>query len=159
MEIFLIRKIKAFLKEKNLPQAKQKQILRHLEPTILESSFSDPRNGVSLLREIFTEVIDDLGSFYKIGVDTDFTGKLFNIMFRWLSFAGDDQNDVVSTPRYVALLMAKLARVNKDSYVWDFVTGFRVIIMTQANSQVNTRVLELLPKFKIKKMNRWCFVL
>ena len=82
MEIFLIRKIKAFLKEKNLPQAKQKQILRHLEPTILESSFSDPRNGVSLLKEIFTEVIDDLGSFYKIGVDTDFTGKLFNIMFR-----------------------------------------------------------------------------
>ena len=37
-------------------------------------------------------------------------------------------------------------------------TGFRVIIMTQANSQVNTRALELLPKFKIKKMNRWCAV-
>lgn len=36
--------------------------------------------------------------------------------------------------------------------------GFRVIIMTQANSQVNTKVLELLPKFKIKKMNRWCVV-
>ncbi|EPV13156.1 hypothetical protein [Streptococcus agalactiae] len=36
--------------------------------------------------------------------------------------------------------------------------GFRVIIMTQANSQVNTRVLELLPKFKIKKMNSWCAV-
>lgn len=34
----------------------------------------------------------------------------------------------------------------------------RVIIMTQANSQVNTRVLELLPKFKIKKMNSWCAV-
>ena len=26
-------------------------------------------------------------------------------------------------------------------------SGFRVIIMTQSNSQVNTRVLELLPKF------------
>lgn len=39
-------------------------------------------------------------------------------------------------------------------YIDDFYdpsTGFRVIIMTQANSQVNTRVLELLPKFKIKK--------
>lgn len=36
--------------------------------------------------------------------------------------------------------------------------GFRVIIMTQANSQVNTRVLELLPKFKIKNMNCWCAV-
>ena len=42
--------------------------------------------------------------------------------------------------------------------VSDAAMGFRVIIMTQANSQVNTRVLELLPKFKIKKMNRWCAV-
>lgn len=40
----------------------------------------------------------------------------------------------------------------------DFGTEFRIIIMTQANSQVNTRVLELLPKFKIKKMNSWCAV-
>ncbi|HEL1270584.1 TPA: hypothetical protein TVR04_001923 [Streptococcus equi subsp. zooepidemicus] len=152
----LIRKIKAFLKEKNLPRAKQEQILRHLEPTILESSFSYPRNGVSLLKEIFTEVIDDLGYFYKIGVDTDFTGKLFNVMFRWLSFAGDDQNDVVLTPRYVALLMAKLARVNKDSYVWDFATGFRVIIVIEANSYVNIRSSRLLPKFKTQKINSWC---
>ena len=68
-------------------------------------------------------------------------------------------DDVVLTPSYVATLLVKLDRVDKDSYVWDFATGFRVIIMTQANSQVNTRVLELLPKFKIKKMNRWCFVL
>ena len=60
-------------------------------------------------------------------------------------------DDVVLTPSYVATLLVKLARVDKDSYVWDFATGFRVIIMTQANSQVNTRVLELLPKFKIKK--------
>lgn len=67
-------------------------------------------------------------------------------------------DDVVLTPSYVATLLVKLARVDKDSYVWDFATGFRVIIMTQANSQVNTRVLELLPKFKIKKMNRWCFI-
>lgn len=78
---------------------------------------------MSLLKEIFIEVVNDLGYFYKIGLDIDFTGKLFNVMFRWLSFAGDDQNDVVLTPRYVALLMAKLAKVNKDSYVWDFATG------------------------------------
>ena len=48
--------------------------------------------------------------------------------------------------------------INVDAIVLDFFAGFRVIIMTQANSQVNTRVLELLPKFKIKKMNRWCAV-
>ena len=27
------------------------------------------------------------------------------------------------TPRYVTDLMAKLAKVNKDSYVWDYATG------------------------------------
>lgn len=47
---------------------------------------------------------------------------------------------------------------NEGDLVLDSFLGFRVIIMTQANSQVNTRVLELLPKFKIKKMNRWCAV-
>ncbi|MEI4392131.1 site-specific DNA-methyltransferase [Streptococcus anginosus] len=47
---------------------------------------------------------------------------------------------------------------NKGDLIVDPFMGFRVIIMTQANSQVNTRVLELLPKFKIKKMNRWCAV-
>lgn len=47
---------------------------------------------------------------------------------------------------------------SKKGIILDFFAGFRVIIMTQANSQVNTRVLELLPKFKIKKMNRWCAV-
>ena len=35
----------------------------------------------------------------------------------------------------------------------DPAAGFRVIIMTQANSQVITRVLELISKFKTRKMN------
>ena len=88
----------------------------------------------------------------------DFTGKLFNVLNEWVDIPDSDKNDVVLTPRYVTELMAKLCMVNKDSYVWDFAVGFRVIIMIQANSQVNTRGLELLSKFKIKKMNRWCAV-
>lgn len=50
------------------------------------------------------------------------------------------------------------ASTKEGDLILDPFLGFRVIIMTQANSQVNTRVLELLPKFKIKKMNRWCAV-
>jgi hypothetical protein len=45
--------------------------------------------------------------------------------------------------------------VNK---IYDPACGFRAIIMTQANSQVNTRVLELLPKLKTKKLSGWCAV-
>ena len=32
-------------------------------------------------------------------------------------------NDVVLTPRYVCELMAKLCKVNQDSYVWDYAAG------------------------------------
>lgn len=46
----------------------------------------------------------------------------------------------------------------RQDIVLDLFGGFRVIIMTQANSQVNTRVLELLPKLKTKKLSGWCAV-
>lgn len=129
----IIRKISSFLKYKSIPPKKIEQILSSLSLTLLDDALSAPNNGMSLLKEIFIEVVNDLGYFYKIGLDIDFTGKLFNVMFRWLSFAGDDQNDVVLTPRYVALLMAKLAKVNKDSYVWDFATGSGGLLVAAMN--------------------------
>lgn len=130
----IIRKIKAFLKYKNIPERKQTQIINNLSLTILDEGLSiEHKKGESLLKSLFSKIIDDLGYFYKVGLDTDFTGKLFNVMFRWLSFAGDDQNDVVLTPRYVALMMAKLARVNKDSYVWDFATGSAGLLVAAMN--------------------------
>lgn len=150
----IVRKIEAFLKKKSLPKKKQDLIVRTLKNTLLSDNINKSVNGESQLKRIFSKIVDDLGIYYKIGLTTDFTGKLFNEMYSWLGFTQDKLNDVVLTPSYVANFLVKLARVDKDSYVWDFATGFRVIIMTQANSQVSTRVLELLPKFKIKKMNR-----
>jgi len=62
------------------------------------------------------------------------------------------------TPRALIQAIVECVRPQADTLIADPAAGFRVIIMTQANSQVNTMVLELLPKFKIKKMNRWCAV-
>lgn len=66
------------------------------------------------------------------------------------------------TPHEVSVLMSEIVAdylKDKDRIeIYNPTSGFRVIIMTQANSQVNTKILELLPKFKIKKMNRWCAV-
>lgn len=53
------------------------------------------------------------------------------------------------SPQFVEALLTNFA--NTTDVVIDPFAGFRVIIMTQANSQVNTRALKLLPKFK--KMN------
>ena len=133
----IVRKIDAFLKNKDLPKSKQDLIVRTLKNTLLSDNINKPVNGESQLKRIFCKIVDDLGIYYKIGLTTDFTGKLFNEMYSWLGFTQDKLNDVVLTPSYVANLLVKLARVNKDSYVWDFATGLYVIIMTEANSQVN----------------------
>lgn len=132
----MLRKIENFLNKRKLPDGKRKQIMNSLSITILDDSVNKPRNGGTLLKEVFTEIIDELGYFYKVGLDTDFTGKLFNTMFSWLSFAGDDQNDVVLTPRYVAHLMAQLCRVNMNSYVWDFATGSAGLLVAAMHQMI-----------------------
>lgn len=132
----ILSKIKNFLEARNLPEEKINTIVNSLYVTIHNENLSKPRNGVSLLKEIFTEVVDNLGYFYKIGLDTDFTGKLFNTMFSWLSFAGDDQNDVVLTPWYVAHFMARLCKVNMDSYVWDFATGSAGLLVAAMHQMI-----------------------
>ena len=152
----IVRKIEAFLKNKNLTEKKQNLIVRTLKNTLLSENINKPYNGESQLKRIFCKIVDDLGIYYKIGLTTDFTGKLFNEMYSWLGFSQDKLNDVVLTPSYVAHLLVKLARVDKDSYVWDFATGFRVIIVIEANSYVNIRSSRLLPKFKTQKINSWC---
>lgn len=132
----IVRKIKAFLNERNLPEGKKQLIVRTLENTLTTDNINKIENGESQLRRVFTKIIDDLGIYYKIGLTTDFTGKLFNEMYSWLGFSQDKLNDVVLTPSYVAKLLVKLARVNKDSYVWDFATGSAGLLVAAMNEML-----------------------
>lgn len=133
----ILRKIKAFLNEKKLPQEKRDLIVRTLQNTLTTDNINKVENGESQLKRVFTKIIDDLGIYYKIGLSTDFTGKLFNEMYSWLGFSQDKLNDVVLTPSYVATLLARLARVNKDSYVWDFATGSAGLLVASMNEMLN----------------------
>ncbi len=133
----ILRKIKAFLNEKNLPSEKRDLIVRTLQNTLTTDNINKVDNGESQLKRVFTKIVDDLGIYYKIGLSTDFTGKLFNEMYSWLGFSQDKLNDVVLTPSYVATLLARLARVNKDSYVWDFATGSAGLLVAAMNEMLN----------------------
>jgi hypothetical protein len=133
----LINRITAFLNEKGIPQEKKELIIRTLSNTLLTENINKVDNGESQLKRVFTKIVDDLGIYYKIGLTTDFTGKLFNEMYGWLGFSQDSLNDVVLTPSYVATLLAKLARVNKDSYVWDFATGSAGLLVAAMNEMLN----------------------
>lgn len=133
----IVRKIKAFLDNKEIPSEKKNLILRTLENTLTTENINKIENGESQLKRVFTKIVDDLGIYYKIGLTTDFTGKLFNEMYGWLGFSQDKLNDVVLTPSYVANLLVKLARVNKDSYVWDFATGSAGLLVAAMNEMLN----------------------
>lgn len=133
----IINRIKAFLNERELPQDKKDLIIRTLSNTLLAVNINKPKNGESQLKRVFTKIIDDLGIYYKIGLTTDFTGKLFNQMYSWIPLPDDKQNDVVLTPPYVATLLVKLARVNKNSYVWDFATGSAGLLVAAMNEMLN----------------------
>jgi hypothetical protein len=133
----MIKKIESFLSHKEIPDEKKNLIVRTLSNTILPDNINKVENGESQLKRVFTKIVDDLGIYYKIGLTTDFTGKLFNEMYGWLGFSQDKLNDVVLTPSYVANLLVKLARVNKDSYVWDFATGSAGLLVAAMNEMLN----------------------
>lgn len=133
----IVRKIKAFLDNKDIPVEKKNLILRTLENTLTTENINKVEEGESQLKRVFTKIVDDLGIYYKIGLTTDFTGKLFNEMYGWLGFSQDKLNDVVLTPSYVATLLVKLSRVNKDSYVWDFATGSAGLLVAAMNEMLN----------------------
>lgn len=133
----ILRKIKAFLDIKEIPAEKKLFVIRALDNTLTTENINKVENGESQLKRVFTKIVDDLGIYYKIGLTTDFTGKLFNEMYGWLGFSQDKLNDVVLTPSYVTSLLVKLARVNKDSYVWDFATGSAGLLVAAMNEMLN----------------------
>ena len=108
-------------------------IVRTLQNTLTTDNINKPVNGESQLKRVFTKIVDDLGIYYKTGLTTDFTGKLFNEMYSWLGFTQDKLNDVVLTPSYVATLLVRLARVDMDSFVWDFATGSAGLLVAALN--------------------------
>ena len=132
----IVRKITAFLGEKEIPAEKKDLIVRTLKNTLTTENINKVENGESQLKRVFSKIVDDLGIYYKIGLTTDFTGKLFNEMYSWLGFSQDKLNDVVLTPSYIATLLVKLARVNKDSYVWDFAAGSAGLLVAAMNEML-----------------------
>lgn len=134
----IARKITSFLRAKDIPVDKADGIVSTLSTTLLTKNINDPAgDGTSQLKRIAYKIIDSIGYYYKVGLTTDFTGALFNEMYSWLGFSQDKLNDVVLTPTYVATLLARLTRIDKDSYVWDFATGSAGLLVAAMNEMLD----------------------
>jgi len=119
----IINKIDSFLAERSLPEVKRNMIINDLSRVFIYSDLSKPVNGESKLKTVYTFVKNNIMPIFISAKHLDFTGKLFDVLNAWVDIPDGDKNDVVLTPRYVTDLMAKLACVNKDSYVWDYAVG------------------------------------
>ena len=119
----IIKRIKGFLNKKNCSNDKIKMICSLLNPVFEKPVLWKPINGESIIRDLFNQVNADIIPCLESNLHLDFTGKILNSLNDWVSIENDVANDVVLTPRYVTRLMAKLARTNMDSFVWDRAMG------------------------------------
>lgn len=123
----ILRKIKVFLNEKHIPQEKLDNIYSLYKGILNDALYYKSNNGESTIKTAFIYVKEEIMPIFTMGeeVHIDFTGKLLNVLTGWITerASDDEKNDVVLTPRYVTELMARLCKVNKDSYVWDWATG------------------------------------
>lgn len=150
----ILRNIESFLYRKNCSAEKVNMIIGLLEGVFKKQVLWRPRNGISLLRTLFKQVKTDIIPCLESDFHLDFTGKILNSLNDWVSIENDAANDVVLTPRYITLLMAKMARTNKDSFVWDkamgsagFLVSAMDIMIKDAKSKI-TDEIELQEKIK-----------
>ena len=120
----ILNRIDDFLASKDLPEEKHKVIMDVLSSVFTGNrSLYVPKNGESPLKTVYAVVHDKIMPYFTSKHHLDFTGRLFNVLNAWVKNPDGAANDVVLTPRYVTDFMARLACVNKDSYVWDYALG------------------------------------
>lgn len=119
----ILKNIESFLYRKNCSVEKVNMINKLLEEVFKKSILWKPKNGESLLKKLFKQVKADIIPCLESDLHLDFTGRILNSLSDWVPIDNDNLNDVVLTPRYVTQLMAKMARTNMDSFVWDKAMG------------------------------------
>lgn len=133
----VMRKIKSYLKEKRLPKEKIEMIRSVLSVVFVHSKLAEPVNGESKLHTLYKDIKQDIMPFLTGELhNIDFTGRLFNVLNEWVDVPDGAENDVVLTPRYVTQMMARLCKVNKDSFVWDFATGSAGFLISAMNLMI-----------------------
>ena len=132
------QKVAAFLDvpSRNIPREKRDLILSELDKPLLHGALHIPKNGESPLKTIYARFSSDILPFFASRHHLDFTGRLFNVLNSWSHPVTDPQNDVVLTPRYVTDFMARLCRVDRNSYVWDYALGSGGFLVSALNLMV-----------------------
>ena len=159
----IIRKIESLLKKRNIPTEKASHIIVELQRTLkYNTAFNTSEKGVNgqiikytTNRKLYDKIQKTIVPFVENRL-LDFAGIVYNEVTSWMPFADDERNDIVLTPRYIVDVMVKLARVNRDSYVWDFALGsggFLISAMNEMLRDAKNNENLLLEGFRLKEHN------
>ncbi len=92
--------------------------------------------------------------------DYDVLGFIYEYLISQFAANAGKKAGEFYTPHEVSVLMSEIVaehlKGKKEIKIYDPTSGFRVIIVIEANSYVNTRSSRFLPKFKTQKINSWC---
>ena len=142
----VLDRIRDYLRNKTENATKNKTILNLLDPVFLKKELwrEDLYNHEkeSMIKILWKRIKREVIPFLGADLHLDFAGKILNSLNDWIKLDGDAKNDVVLTPRYVTSFMAKLARTDMNSYVWDcamgsggFLTSAMDIMLRNAETQ------------------------
>ena len=116
-------RVKSFLNHRHAGKEKIQIVADLLNGVFQIKGLWEPINGESLIKSVYTQIYDEILPLLDSNLHLDFTGKILNSLNDWVSIENDRANDVVLTPRYITSFMAKMARTNMDSFVWDTAMG------------------------------------
>lgn len=136
----ILNNVSSFLCNKNCESEKVDMILNLLSPVFTNKVLWTPTNGESKLKKLFKHVKQEIIPYLESDLHLDFTGIIFNRLSDWVSIDNDIKNDVVLTPRYITTFMAKLARTNKDSIVWDNAMGSAGFLVSAMDIMIRNAV-------------------
>ncbi|RMC38539.1 hypothetical protein F5ESL0236_06275 [Lactobacillus sp. ESL0236] len=122
----VLNHIETFLKSRNAATDKVNLIISLLGNVFKNKVMWKPINGENLTRSLYGQISKNIIPLLEGKSHLDFTGKILNSLSDWVSIDNDSANDVVLTPSYITHFMAKLARTNKDSFVWEIRLVLRI---------------------------------
>lgn len=133
-----------------------KDIFKTLDTGISNLGSTDQAR-TKAIQDLIT-LIDDIPMDGK--QDYDVLGFVYEYLISNFAANAGKKAGEFYTPHEVSYLMSEIVAEHlkdKDKIeIYDPTSGFRVIIVTEANSQVNMRVFRLLPKLKTEKLSGWC---
>lgn len=121
--VVILNRVQAFLDSKRCTKEKLDMIISLLSNVFNRKDLWMPHNGISMLSELYQQVKYEVIPYLTSQFHLDFAGLILNRLSDWTRLENNVYNDVVLTPRYVTVFMARLCKTNMDSLVWDRAMG------------------------------------